>query len=74
MDVIRAFVGKTEELARPAHGGDTQAGAYPDELGLAGMTVNATPPSYVTWSGTSATVHRRIVFGLASHGIGAEFA
>lgn len=74
MDSIRAFVGRTQELARPAHGGDAQAGGQPEELGLAGKVAGSRPPTYVTWSGTSATVHRRIVFGRPSHGIGAEFA
>jgi len=70
MDPITAFTGKIEDLVRPGAHGNTMA----DGRAMLGPGVAAQGGVYVTWSGTGATVHRRILFGIASHGIGAELA
>ena len=72
MDSLRALIGKVDNLARPGAQFNTQAGAYP-ALSV-GSAVNAGGGSYVTWSGTSATVHTLLIFGWAGHGFGSEFA
>ncbi|MFA5716046.1 MAG: hypothetical protein WC998_09910 [Candidatus Paceibacterota bacterium] len=51
----------------PGRTGDPSAGAT-------GQGHSVRVPTYVTWSGAVYTVRKRIVFGITSHGIGAEFS
>ena len=73
MSSIRAFSGKTEILTRPGHSGDAQAESFKDmNVGSAEQIIQR---DYVTWSGTTATVHHRLMFDTSgNHGFGAEFA
>lgn len=70
MDIVKATVQRADGLARPAAGGTVQASAYP----ATGVGYARTVPQamHVAWSGTVATAHRRIVFGVPSHGAGCE--
>lgn len=66
--MIRALLGKAERDARGARAGDAQGTSFPG-----GGALESTPV-YTVWSGTAATVHRRIVLGIPNHGIGAELS
>ena len=68
--MIRTLLNKADRAARDARAGNAQA----NDFGGEAASLQVFAPQIVVYSGTVATVHRRIVFGIASHGIGAEFA
>ena len=72
MDFVRAFTGKTLATVRPGHGANPMAEGF--KPGMDGAALRTHEGGYVTWAGTSATVHLRLMFGVASHGFGTEFA
>ena len=71
MDSVRAVVGRALSVARPGQGWNTQASAYSAD-GSAPDAIGGHGTQYVTWSGTSATVHKRLVAGVAGYGFGSE--
>jgi hypothetical protein len=72
MDPIRALLSKAQNLARPGQAWNTQAGSYAGGTAHAGVVQGA--GSYVTWSGTTATVHTRLLLGVTGHGLGSELS
>jgi hypothetical protein len=69
---MREILGKIERAARPGRAGQGMGDSYaPGGQQTAGQ-VQA--PCVVSWSGTTPTVHMRILLGIPSHGIGAELA
>lgn len=69
MDPARALTSRTVELVRPGRGGDVGTGTFPG----GGIATSPHALSYVTYSGATATVHRRIALGISGHGLGREF-
>ena len=73
MDSIRAILSKAQSLARPGNNWNTQAGSYPGQ-GLGHGAVVVGPGAFVTFSGTTATVHTRLLFGVTGQGLGSELS
>lgn len=71
MDTVTRIVQRAQQSARPGHVGDAGS-MYPAEAS-AGPAIAGLSPTYITWSGTTGTIHRRFLFNVASHGFGAEF-
>lgn len=57
---------RAERDARGPRTGDAQGSAF----GGGGLMLRSL--TYTVWSGTAATVHRRIALDIENHGIGAE--
>lgn len=56
-----------------------QAATTPGRIGDASaagrgapVSITARVPQYVTYSGATATVHKRLMFGLSNYGLGSE--
>jgi len=71
MDQWRAIIGKAEQALRPGRNRDPGAEGFarPATFGPAGVGY---ANQYVTWSGTTATVHTRLLLGVVGHGLGSE--
>jgi hypothetical protein len=69
---MREILGKIERASRPGRAGQGMGDSYSEGAGQTAAQVQA--PCVVSWSGTTPTVHRRILLGIPSHGIGAELA
>jgi hypothetical protein len=73
VDHIRALLNKAQSLTRPGNTWNTQAGSYPgQDLGHAAVV--AGPGTHVTFSGTTATVHSRLLFGQTGQGFGSDLS
>lgn len=56
-----------QSVVTPGRVGDASAQGRGTAVGVA-----ARAPDYVTYSGATATVHKRLMLGLSTHGLGSE--
>ncbi len=69
MDPVRAFAGKSARMVQPAREGHAQADGRAYDATAFGQRLEG---AYAAWSGTSMTLHRRLMCDVSGHGCGTE--